>query len=66
LRGAEKLLIQENRMLTELFSTPKPIIGMIHVGALPGTPANRQSIAEIIAQAVREAAKGVDSWTMQA
>lgn len=29
---------------------------MIHVGALPGTPANSQSVAEIIAQAVREAA----------
>ncbi len=42
-------------MLIELFSKPKPIIGMIHVGALPGTPANRQSVAEIIAQAVLEA-----------
>ncbi len=43
-------------MQTTLFTSPKPIIGMIHVGALPGTPANCQSVSEIIAQAVREAA----------
>lgn len=42
-------------MLTALFQNSKPIIGMIHVGALPGTPANRQSIAEIVAEAAREA-----------
>jgi hypothetical protein len=38
-----------------LFSTPKPILGMIHVGALPGTPASSLSLAEITAQAVAEA-----------
>ncbi|MGH9843994.1 MAG: BtpA/SgcQ family protein [Blastocatellia bacterium] len=43
-------------MLISLFPNPKPIIGMIHVGALPGTPANKQTVAEITAQAVREAA----------
>lgn len=43
-------------MLTSLFPQPKPIIGMIHVGALPGTPANDRSVAELTAQAVREAA----------
>jgi uncharacterized protein len=42
-------------MLTSLFPDPKPIIGMIHVGALPGTPAGRLSIDEIITQAAREA-----------
>ncbi|MGH9800701.1 MAG: BtpA/SgcQ family protein [Blastocatellia bacterium] len=56
-------------MLTELFSKPKPIIAMIHVGALPGTPANRQSVAEIIAQAVSEAAiyreSGVDGLAIE-
>ena len=41
---------------TAMFSNPKPIIGMIHIGALPGTPAGTQSVAEIIVQAVREAA----------
>jgi len=39
-----------------MFSNPRPIIGMIHLGALPGTPASTQSVAEIIAQAVLEAA----------
>jgi hypothetical protein len=43
-------------MLTSLFPNPKPIIGVIHVGALPGAPANTQTVAEIAAQAVREAA----------
>jgi uncharacterized protein len=43
-------------MFTSLFPNPKPVIGMIHVGALPGTPAGRQSMDQIIAQAVREAA----------
>jgi uncharacterized protein len=43
-------------MLASLFSNPKPIIGMIHVGALPGTPASDQSIDQIIARAEREAA----------
>jgi hypothetical protein len=42
-------------MLTSIFPNPKPIIGMIHVGALPGAPTNTQSVAEITAQAVREA-----------
>src|SRR5574341_1542787 len=43
-------------MLTSLFPNPKPIIGVIHVGALPGAPANTQTVAEITLQAVREAA----------
>jgi uncharacterized protein len=43
-------------MLASLFSNPKPFIGMIHVGALPGTPASEQSIDQIIAQVEREAA----------
>ncbi len=43
-------------MLTALFSNPKPIIGVIHVGALPGAPANTMPVSEIIAQAIREAA----------
>jgi uncharacterized protein len=42
-------------MLTSLFPQPKPVIAMIHVGALPGTPASTQSVAELIALAVREA-----------
>lgn len=37
------------------FSVRRPVIGMIHVGALPGTPASSQSLATIEKQAVREA-----------
>jgi membrane complex biogenesis BtpA family protein len=42
-------------MKLRLFASPKPIIGMIHVGALAGTPANRLPLPKIIADAVREA-----------
>src|SRR5262247_3519177 len=43
-------------MRDDLFANPKPIIGVIHVGALPGAPANTQTVDEITAQAMREAA----------
>src|SRR5499426_1462255 len=43
-------------MRDDLFANPKPIIGVIHVGALPGAPANTQTVDEITAQAIREAA----------
>src|SRR5262245_30974379 len=43
-------------MLTSLFSNYKPVIGVIHVGALPGTPSGNKSIDEITTQAVGEAA----------
>ena len=33
----------------------KPIVGMVHVGALPGTPRHRQPMEEIVATAVAEA-----------
>ena len=38
-----------------IFQSAKPVIAMIHVGALPGTPASGLTLAEIEAQAVREA-----------
>ena len=38
-----------------LFAAAKPVIGMIHLGALPGTPASAQSLSVIEAQAVNEA-----------
>lgn len=38
-----------------MFGAPKPIIAMIHVGALPGTPASRCSVSELEAHAVAEA-----------
>lgn len=56
-------------MKLRLFPAPKPIIGMIHVGALPGTPANRLPLAKIIAEAVREAkiyrAAGLDGVAVE-
>lgn len=38
-----------------LFAAAKPVIGMIHLGALPGTPAARLPLREIERQAVKEA-----------
>ena len=40
---------------TSLFSTAKPVIAMIHLCALPGTPANGLSLVEIEKQALKEA-----------
>jgi len=37
-----------------VFSSTKPVIGMIHVGALPGTPGSRLPMREVEAQAVAE------------
>lgn len=39
----------------KLFKQKKPIIGMIHVGALPGTPAFKGSMTRIIVKACTEA-----------
>ena len=41
--------------LAPLFQSAKPTIAMIHLGALPGTPAGGRPLREIEAQAVREA-----------
>jgi hypothetical protein len=41
--------------VVELFGKPKAIIGMVHVGALPGTPFAAQDMRDIIRQAVDEA-----------
>src|SRR5919199_4776377 len=39
-----------------LFSNRKPVVGVIHVGALPGTPASRLGVEELAELAAREAA----------
>ena len=39
----------------DLFTEPCPVIGMVHVQALPGTPFNRFSLSEIRRMAVEEA-----------
>ena len=41
--------------MTLLFKTPKPVIGVIHVGALPGTPRGSKSVVELGRQAKEEA-----------
>lgn len=51
-------------VLENLFPNPKPVIGMIHVGALPGAPLNKLTVGELTELAVRETevyrAGGVD------
>jgi membrane complex biogenesis BtpA family protein len=41
--------------MTLLFAQPKPIIGVIHVGALPGTPRGSKGVKELVRQAKEEA-----------
>jgi len=41
--------------MTFLFNTSTPVIGVIHVGALPGTPRGEKSVAELVRQAQEEA-----------
>lgn len=43
-------------MIQELFTNNKPVVGVIHVGALPGTPASRLCVEELAELAAREAA----------
>jgi len=42
--------------MTSLFSRSKPVVGVIHVGALPGTPRASQSVVGLV-RAAREEAK---------
>jgi uncharacterized protein len=41
--------------MSSLFPQSKPVIGVIHVGALPGAPRSSQTVAELVAAARREA-----------
>jgi uncharacterized protein len=41
--------------MTSLFPNRKPVIGVIHVGALPGAPRGSQSVAELVREARTEA-----------
>lgn len=47
--------VQSTKDMTTLFTLPKPVIGVIHVGALPGTPRNNQNVAELVKSARNEA-----------
>jgi membrane complex biogenesis BtpA family protein len=42
-------------IIKSVFSVPRALIGVLHVGALPGTPQSRHSVAEIAEMAVAEA-----------
>ena len=52
-----------------LFNLAKPVIAMIHLGALPGTPAGGRSLREIETQALKEAKiyrdSGVDGLMLE-
>ena len=56
-------------MTESLFDKRKPLVGVIHVGALPGTPRARVSVDELTETAVREAAVyragGVDALMIE-
>jgi uncharacterized protein len=41
--------------MTSIFSRTKPVIGVIHVGALPGTPRGSRSVGELVREAREEA-----------
>lgn len=41
--------------MTPLFRQPKPVLGVIHVGALPGTPRGSRTVSELVALAKQEA-----------
>jgi membrane complex biogenesis BtpA family protein len=42
-------------LINSIFGVPRALIGVIHVGALPGTPGSRQRIVEIAEAAAAEA-----------
>src|SRR5688572_10633934 len=41
--------------MIQLFVRPKPVVGVIHVGGLPGTPRGSQSVSELVNVARHEA-----------
>ncbi len=57
------------RSFKDIFNTKQPVIGMIHVAALPGTPQNSQGMHEIILQATNEARiyrdNGIDALAIE-
>ena len=56
-------------MTEALFDSRKPLVGVIHVGALPGTPRARAGVEELTDAAVREATvyrdRGVDALMIE-
>jgi len=56
-------------LIEELFKVSKPVVAVIHVGALPGTPASALAVEELTELAAREAAQyrdgGVDGLMVE-
>jgi len=56
-------------MFASLFGGRRPVVGVIHVGALPGTPASALGVAQLADEAAREAAvysaAGVDGLMIE-
>lgn len=42
-------------MYQSLFQGKKPVIGMVHLKALPGSPGSRESLEEILSMALSDA-----------
>src|ERR1044071_3994863 len=40
---------------SQLFGAPRALVGMVHVGALPGTPAAHHAVEKLVQHAVAEA-----------
>ena len=54
--GVQSLTVMDTKgIVKSVFGVPRALIGVIHVGALPGTPSSRKGGAEIAEDAVREA-----------
>ena len=47
--------MDRNRLLASLFGAPRALLGVVHLDALPGTPAHRQGLEAILERAVEEA-----------
>ena len=47
--------VNTNPTIESLFAVPRALIGMLHLGALPGSPARRASVDELIEATVAEA-----------
>src|SRR5687767_1774890 len=47
--------MDSDKIIDSLFGVPRALIGVIHLGALPGTPGNRRGVGAIGDEAVGEA-----------
>src|SRR6185369_7770646 len=52
---APRLSMDRNRLVASLFGAPRALLGVVHLDALPGTPAHRLGLEAIIERAVEEA-----------